>query len=84
MSDNYLIWSNEHQLWWRPNSRGYTSDLDQAGRYTRDEAIVISVTAHDGWGDGEKVPDEIPVREEDALACQRHFDWAMGKNQDEG
>ena len=80
MSDNYLIWSNEHQLWWRPNNRGYRSDLNQAGRYARSEALEICATARGGWGDGVgKVPDEIPVREGDALACQRHFDWAMGK-----
>lgn len=84
MSDNYLIWSNEHQLWWRPNSRGYTSDLNQAGRYARSEALAICATARGGWGDGiAEVPDEIPVREGDARACQAHFDWAMGNKQDE-
>lgn len=76
MSDNYLIWSNEHQLWWRPNNRGYTSDLSQAGRYHRSEALAICGKARGGWGDGDgKVPDEIPVREGDALACRRHFYW---------
>lgn len=34
----YLIWSFEHQAWWRPNSNGYTTDLAQAGRYSQEEA----------------------------------------------
>lgn len=76
MSDNYLIWSNKHQLWWRPNKRGHTSDLSQAGRYARSEALAICATGRGGWGDGDgKVPNEIPVREGDARACQRHFYW---------
>jgi len=37
----YLVWSNEHRAWWRPNSNGYTGSIDQAGRYTRHEAVRI-------------------------------------------
>ena len=41
---DYVIWSFEHRAWWRPNSQGYTPHLDEAGRYTKDEAgdIVTS------------------------------------------
>ena len=31
---NYLIWSNEHRAWWRPNAKGYTVHIKTAGRYT--------------------------------------------------
>jgi hypothetical protein len=39
----YLIWCREHQhgatvLWWRPQGKGYTTRLDEAGLYTRQEA----------------------------------------------
>lgn len=45
MTDKYLIWSNEHQLWWRPGHRGYTGYIEEAGRYDQDEAIDIVVKA---------------------------------------
>ena len=37
----YLIWSNQHGQWWRPAKRGYTSIIDEAGRYSRAEAEAI-------------------------------------------
>ncbi len=60
--DNYLIWSNEHRAWWRPNARGYTLQLEKAGRYSRDEALK-----HCRVRDqvpGEPLP-ELPIRESD-------------------
>jgi hypothetical protein len=41
----YLLWSGRHEGWWRPDARGYTSDIDQAGRYTRAEALRHVVTS---------------------------------------
>ncbi|WP_161596282.1 UvrB/UvrC motif-containing protein [Rhodanobacter glycinis] len=33
----YLIWSNEHQLYWRPEARGYTRERQKAGLFTAKE-----------------------------------------------
>ncbi len=35
----FLLWSNKYQMWWRPDSRGYTRNRDEAGRYTEAEAL---------------------------------------------
>lgn len=64
----YVIWSHEHGAWWRAEASGYTTHLAAAGRYSRSEAIAICATARNGWREG-KAPDEIPVLEADALAC---------------
>lgn len=37
----YLIWSNEHAMWWRGNHRGYTQYIEEAGRYGHAEACAI-------------------------------------------
>ncbi len=34
----YLLWSNKHGGWWKHPRNGYTRDLDEAGRYSHDEA----------------------------------------------
>jgi hypothetical protein len=39
----YLIWSDEHEAWWRPNCRGYTTKVSEAGGYTFAEAAEIVV-----------------------------------------
>jgi len=44
----FLIWSNEHRAWWRPNSAGYTLSLGGAGRYGREEAEEICAGAGNG------------------------------------
>lgn len=72
----YLIWSNEHRAWWRPKSRGYTINMDRAGRYDREEAISICALSRDGWGAG-ATPSEIPVLDTDAADCQKRFLAAM-------
>lgn len=30
----YLIWSFEHNAWWKPNEMGYTENIVLAGRYS--------------------------------------------------
>ncbi len=41
----YLIFSNQKRMWWRANRLGYTDIVDEAGRYTRDEAEAIVADA---------------------------------------
>lgn len=71
----YLIWGNEHGLWWRANRAGYCHNWADAGRYNREEAISICAGSRDGWGGSRAhpAPSEIPVREEDAQACADAF-----------
>lgn len=61
MSDQYLVWSNQHRCWWRANSAGYTNDIRAAGWYSRGEAIDISGQSRDGWGNPSKTPDELAI-----------------------
>jgi hypothetical protein len=59
----YLIWSNEHNAWWRPNRKSYTVDIEKAGRYSIDEAITICNEANYGSVIGEDLPNELPISE---------------------
>jgi hypothetical protein len=65
----YVIWSNEHQAWWRKNSAGYTIHLREAGWYSHGEALTICANARDGWRPGTPPP-ELPVSLGDAMACE--------------
>ena len=60
MREPYLVWSNEHRSWWRANSQGYAKSIEEAGVYTREEAVNIARTSRDGWF-VDRTPDEIPV-----------------------
>jgi hypothetical protein len=68
----YVIWSNEHRGWWGPARRGYVPDLESAGCYTREAAMLICYEAGPsslrmGRGPGGGiVPAEIAMRLEDA------------------
>jgi hypothetical protein len=64
----YLIWSNEHRAWWRHDHCGYTSDINDAGWYKREEAIRICALSRDGWRNG-FVPPEVPILLADATEC---------------
>lgn len=46
----YLVWSNEHQAWWRSGNRGYTRYIEEAGRYSEAaaNAIVADATLEHG------------------------------------
>jgi hypothetical protein len=39
--DLVRVWSFEHDAWWRPDHRGYTSSIEEAGLYPRSEAEEI-------------------------------------------
>lgn len=56
----YLVWSNEHNAWWRANSQGYSRSILGAGIYSREEAIDIADKSRNGWSVAER-PDEIAV-----------------------
>lgn len=61
----YVIWSNEHRAWWRPNECGYCTMLAGAGRYTREDALAICIRARGGRRFNDN-PSEIPVLFDDA------------------
>jgi hypothetical protein len=45
-NDKWLIWSNEHRAWWRPNGNGYCTLRKEAGRYTYEVALEIVQNAN--------------------------------------
>lgn len=60
----YLIWSNEHRAWWGPNRSGYVARVEDAGRYSYEQAIDICIAAMPGMAYLGMLP-ELPVRLED-------------------
>ena len=69
MSDEpprYLVFSVEHQRWWRPGACGYTAKLSEAGRYTRESALRICASAIPGAAHINALC-EVPVLETDAV-----------------
>lgn len=44
--ERYLIWSFEHQGWWRASLHGYTPDFEEAGHFTAAQALSICKTAN--------------------------------------
>jgi len=39
----YVLYSHGHRMWWGPDRSGYVSSVDEAGRYTQDQAVQIVV-----------------------------------------
>lgn len=37
----YLIWSIEHNAWWKPAMNGYTQKRNEAGKYPFETASLI-------------------------------------------
>jgi hypothetical protein len=56
----YVIWSNEHRAWWRPNSQGYSKSIEHAGVYSRDDAMGI-VEGANAYQHRHQAPNELAV-----------------------
>lgn len=66
----YYVWSAEHAAWWRPGHNGYAKGVNDAGRYTREQAIeicrnAIPTSGHLGY------MSEMPVRCTDVIEFLR-------------
>jgi|TARA_R100001163_G_scaffold5059_1_gene6258 hypothetical protein len=62
--EKYYIWSNEHNCWWRSNHAGYTTFIESAGLYSKNEALEICNGANYSWDmDRNILPDELPIAE---------------------
>lgn len=46
--DMWVIWSNEHDMWWKANENGYTNSLMAAGVYPLVDASRIERSAEPG------------------------------------
>ena len=55
---NWLVYSREHNAWWRTNAAGYTNDIAQAGRYA-EAGAKFHCNARDKQPDGS--PSEVAV-----------------------
>ncbi len=58
LSAGWLIWSNEHQMWWKSDRAGYTADMMCAGRYDLDAALAETHTRKTSAG----LPGEVVVQ----------------------
>ncbi len=47
MTPEFLIWSIEHNAWWRPSADGYTGNRELAGRYSFEKATIIVNAANE-------------------------------------
>ena len=78
MSDNYLIWSVEHNGWWGPGRCGYFRELSKAGRYSHAEALAICIRSIPGTSTRLGALPELPVLEADVLAMVEACDEQFG------
>lgn len=45
----WLVWSNQKSMWWRANRSGYTQYIEEAGRYSAEDARqIVSQATLDG------------------------------------
>lgn len=54
----YLIWSIEHNGWWKPAMNGYTQKRNEAGKYNFATASLIVKNANIGLHD---IPNEAMI-----------------------
>ena len=62
----HLIWNTEHGAWWRPGDVGYSVHIEEAGRFTRRQALEECCRVLVGWRPGTPYPD-IRVVERDVM-----------------
>lgn len=68
----WVVWSNEHMAWWRPNRCGYCADIRGAGIYTEAEAKACEPLR------GEPAPNGKPAEVAISLADALRFDTEFG------
>jgi hypothetical protein len=61
---DWLIWSIEHNAWWKPDARWYTTHRDQAGRHDTKLALKYVWEANKGRR-ADRPPDEALVPADD-------------------
>ena len=70
MIQHWLIWSKEHQGWWRSAECGYSADVSEAGCYSAEDALRICEKANrysDGVIHEIAVPAAVVLQGLDAL-----------------
>lgn len=70
-TQEWLIWSNEHCAWWKPNYHGYTKYPLEAGQYTSQEAMDICESGNKYM---DKSPNECMVHKSSVKELQSDFD----------
>lgn len=60
----FLIWSNDRRGWWLRSRYGYTTNIEEAGRFTFAEARQIELEAFAGgmvrWTDADNMSYAFP------------------------
>jgi len=65
---SYLVWSHEHGGWWGSTGFGYTTNIGEAIRLPREEALAICRKAIPGTAQRLGTLPELPVRLADIKA----------------
>jgi hypothetical protein len=68
-AETWLVWSCEHDAWWRANDHGYTPYIEKAGRYSLERAMEICCMKPSGQYPS--LRDEIPVPSPEWIAARR-------------
>ena len=70
----YLVWSHEHSAWWGPDRCGYVRRIEDAGIYSRAEALDICIKAMPGTAMQLGALPELPVSLADVKAMAAAYD----------
>jgi hypothetical protein len=73
LDEAYLIWSNEHLGWWRPDGNGYAQHLSEAGQFTREVALLYCLHGIHGTAERLGMLPELPVPLRDLLGFTSVF-----------